>query len=78
MSKIALEKRSKYINRLREIGNMLLKQLRFFLPKYYWKFNQITKLMRALEKAINQKRNSKNKIYSVREPHISCIAKGKA
>jgi IS5 family transposase len=77
-SKIALEKKTEYINRLREIGNILLKQLRFSLSKYYWKLNPITKLMRTLEKAINQKRDSKNKVYSVCEPQISCIAKGKA
>jgi IS5 family transposase len=77
-SKMALEKKTEYINRLREIGNMLLKQLRFSLPKYYWKLNPITKLMGTLEKAISQKRNSKNKIYSICEPHISCIVKGKA
>ena len=28
-------------------------------------------------KAVNQQRNDKNKIYSVHEPHVFCIAKGK-
>ena len=28
-------------------------------------------------KAVNQERKDKNKIYSLHEPHVFCIAKGK-
>ena len=35
-------------------------------------------LGKLVEKALSQTRSSKNKLYSVHEPHVECISKGKA
>jgi IS5 family transposase len=48
------------------------------LPKYCWKLKDVTTLLRNLRKAINQKKDDRNKIYSIHEPQVKCIAKGKA
>ena len=34
-------------------------------------------LLTLVERLLNQKRNDKQKLYSLHEPHVSCIAKGK-
>lgn len=34
--------------------------------------------LEVIEKVLSQTRESKNKIYSIHEPHVECIAKGKA
>ncbi|MGZ3732625.1 MAG: IS5/IS1182 family transposase, partial [Parachlamydiaceae bacterium] len=31
----------------------------------------------SIEKVLSQTRESKNKIYSIHEPHVECISKGK-
>jgi IS5 family transposase len=36
-----------------------------------------SKLIEIMQRVIEQKRDSKNKIYSIHEPEVSCIAKGK-
>jgi IS5 family transposase len=36
-----------------------------------------SKLLLVMKKILEQKKDSKNKIYSVHEPYVSCIAKGK-
>jgi IS5 family transposase len=66
------------IARLRDIGNTLLREFTDKLPKDCWRFEAIQKLVRNLRKAINQRKNDKNKIYSLNEPQVKCIAKGKA
>ena len=35
-------------------------------------------LLSLVERLLNQQRSDKNKLYSLHEPHVSCIAKGKA
>ncbi|MFH1049674.1 MAG: IS5 family transposase [bacterium] len=37
----------------------------------------ISKQLEIMDKILSQKRDSKNKIYSLHEPEVSCIAKGK-
>lgn len=39
---------------------------------------QLQSLMEIGTRIFNQKRHDKNKIYSVHEPHVECISKGKA
>jgi IS5 family transposase len=66
------------VDRLRNIANSLLKSLMNQIPKGYLEMNAIKVLMARLEKVINQKKDDKNKIYSLHEPQVNCIAKGKA
>jgi IS5 family transposase len=75
---ISSEKKANCISRLREIANTLLKELTLKLPKIFWKYKINQGLIRTLRKAINQKKDDKNKIYSIHEPQVKCIAKGKA
>jgi IS5 family transposase len=35
-------------------------------------------VLQIIDKVLEQNRDSKNKIYSIHEPHVTCIAKGKA
>ncbi len=62
--------------KLRTIAGRLLRELKRNLPK------AVQQAMQAhldnMEKAITQKRNDKDKIYSIHKPFTSCIAKGKA
>ena len=39
--------------------------------------DQNAKLLEIMNKILTQRRDSKNKIYSIHEPHVKCIAKGK-
>ena len=38
----------------------------------------IRSLLSVVEQVLNQKKNDSKKIYSIHEPHVECIAKGKA
>jgi IS5 family transposase len=69
-----------------EEKEQLVGKLRGFANKIYRKvFNGISKeaknafadTLDNCKKAINQKKNDKNKIYSLFEPDVKCIAKGK-
>jgi len=40
--------------------------------------NDFAELLERTEKLLNQKRNSKNKLYSMHAPEVECIGKGKA
>lgn len=71
-----IKKARKAIRRLKTIAGRLVRELKRkihpdFFPKH-------AVMIDRCEKVLNQKRNDKNKIYSLHEPHVSCIAKGKA
>ena len=48
------------------------------LPEELIKDLDFQHLGKLVERAMNQTRKSKNKLYSVHEPHVECISKGKA
>ncbi len=65
----------KALKRLRTIARTLLRELRRKLPK---EFSQgIEGDFTFYERVLNQQPKDKNKIYSLHEPHVYCIAKGK-
>jgi IS5 family transposase len=77
-NKTKLIEKDSAISELKDIANYLIDQLEV-------KAHPITKLdpifinsMSNYRKAVNQKKDDKRKIYSIYEPHIACIAKGKA
>ena len=65
----------KAARRLKTISGRLLRELqRKLLPERLKGYEQ---KLAIFEKIINQQRDSKNKIYSIHEPHVYCVAKGK-
>lgn len=76
--KDSMEQRKKTIDALREIANSLLDCLIVKLPETCKKQFAIAFLIYRLGKVINQTKYEKNKIYSIHEPQVQCIAKGKA
>jgi IS5 family transposase len=77
-SKLKDDDTEKYLSRLREIGNYLLKIFTKKLPEYSKEGYLVKSLLFILNKVINQKREDKNKVYSIHEPQTKCIAKGKS
>jgi IS5 family transposase len=71
----SLQKRAKALNRLRKCGNDLLKIVFHGLNDTARKEHD--KTLALCKQAINQKKNDKNKIYSLYEPDVKCICKGK-
>jgi IS5 family transposase len=74
-----VKKRKKAIRalkRLRTIANALIRELRRKLPCYSL-FEQHQSDFLFYEKVLNQKPKDKNKIYSLHEPQVYCMAKGK-
>lgn len=67
--------RDKALRRVKTIANALLRELRRKLPESILKANLAD--LEMYEKAVNQERYDKNKIYSLHEPSVSCICKGK-
>ncbi len=65
----------KAIKRLRTIAGILIRELRRKLSKD--QLNQYEDDFILYEKVIFQKKNDRNKIYSLHEPNVQCIAKGK-
>jgi transposase, IS5 family len=62
--------------KLRTLGKRVVRELEVKLdkerlPHYQTSFSHY-------QKALSQQRNSKDKVYSLHEPHTACIAKGKA
>lgn len=66
---------NKALKRLNTIANLLIRELRRKLNPEDLLANQ--EQLDLWEKAVNQKRNDKNKIYSLHELEVACIAKGK-
>ena len=62
---------------LRRIGINLLKELKFKIKNKLQDFEMFTYLYNNYYKALTQEKDDKNKIYSIFEPQIYCICKGK-
>ena len=62
--------------KLRTIGQRVVRELERKLPTHLQK--QYENEFVNYKKALTQERNSKDKIYSLHEPQVACIAKGKA
>jgi IS5 family transposase len=63
------------IAKIKTIAGRLFRELIRKLSKEAKQQN--AKLLEIMERVLTQKRDSKNKIYSIHEPGVSCIAKGK-
>lgn len=57
------------------IAGRLIRELRRKLPDK--QSGQYIERLEIFEQVLNQKKSDKNKIYSLHEPHVACIAKGK-
>jgi IS5 family transposase len=61
--------------RLKTISGRLLRELQRKLPPE--RLSDYEQKLAIFEKILSQQRDSKNKIYSIHEPHVYCVAKGK-
>ena len=70
------KKVSSAVRRVKTIANALLRELSRKLPasRYEEKKEELCRW----SKAVNQQRTDKDKVYSLHEPEVSCICKGKA
>lgn len=67
-------------------ANKTQKKLKLFLKKVinearsssHLKSEKLNDLIKKSEKVLNQNKKDKNKIYSIHEPNVECIAKGKS
>ena len=69
-------KAKKALKRLRTIARILIRELRRKLPQHYL-FDCYQQDFLLYERVLNQQPKDKNKIYSLHEPQVYCIAKGK-
>ncbi len=69
-------KAKKALKRLRTIAHIQIRELRRALPKHRW-FEQYQKDFLFYERVLSQQPKDKNKIYSLHEPTVYCIGKGK-
>ena len=69
-------KATRALKRLRTIAGALIRELRRKLSKYCL-FERYQKDFLLYERVLSQKPKDKNKIYSLHEPQVYCIAKGK-
>lgn len=67
--------KNRAIRRIKTIANALLAEITRKLPPE--KLQPMSETLALWHKAVNQERKDKNKIYSLHEPHVFCIAKGK-
>lgn len=67
--------RNAAIRRVRTIANILLRELERKLPAEARE--RLASDLDLYAKAVNQERNDKNKVYSLHEPEVLCIGKGK-
>ena len=65
----------KAARRLKTISGRLLRELQRKLPAE--RLQDYEGKLAIFEKVLSQQRDSKNKIYSIHEPHVYCVAKGK-
>ncbi len=87
VSKLALQKSQRYsharqmkrarkeIRRLRTYVGRLIREIK---RKALVIDNELSRLLNIVERVYEQKREDKNKIYSLHAPEVECIAKGKA
>ncbi|MDR1110990.1 MAG: IS5 family transposase [Deltaproteobacteria bacterium] len=69
--------REETLARLRKIASILLKEIEAKLPDNIKSTASFELTYDTYNKVITQKKDDKNKIYSIYEPQIYCIAKGK-
>ncbi len=69
-------KAKKALKRLRTIARILIRELRRELPQHCL-FDYYQQDFLLYEQVLNQQPKDKNKIYSLHEPQVYCIAKGK-
>ena len=69
-------KAKRALKRLRTIARTLIRELRKVLPQHCL-FNCCHRAFLLYEQVLNQQPKDKNKIYSLHEPQVYCIAKGK-
>lgn len=69
------QKARKAIKRFKTIAGVLLREIRRKLPEEELRLKQDR--FAVYERVLSQKRYDKHKIYSLHEPHIYCITKGK-
>jgi IS5 family transposase len=77
-SKQKLEEKNQAIERVKVIANTLLDELSSKVYPETLNDPLFQECMSNYRKAVNQTKNDKNKIYSIFEPHVACIPKGKA
>jgi IS5 family transposase len=73
-----LTEKSNAKDRIKVIANMYLDDLSSKVSLETQNDPLFTDCMSTYRKAVNQAKNDKNKIYSIFEPHVACIPKGKA
>lgn len=64
----------KAARKLKTIAGRLVRELKRKLPRGH----RHAELLQLCERVLAQKRHDKNKVYSLHEPHVYCLAKGKA
>ena len=69
-------KAKRALKRLRTIAGVLIRELRRELPQYCL-FECYQRDFLLYERVLRQQQNDKNKIYSLHEPQVYCVAKGK-
>jgi len=69
-------KAKRALKRLRTIAGILIRELRRELPQYYL-FECYQQDFLLYERILKQHPKDKNKIYSLHEPQVYCVAKGK-
>lgn len=69
------KKAKKAERKLRTIAGRLVREIERKLP--FEVYEQYKGKVKIFEKVLSQKRNSKNKIYSLHEPQVYCVSKGK-
>ena len=87
VSKLALQKSHRYSHarqmkrakrETRRLRTYLGRLMREIKRKALSMDNQLEKLLNLVERVYKQKRDDKNKIYSLHAPEVECIAKGKS
>ena len=87
VSKKALSKQAGYAHaRQMKRARKMTKKLKTYLGRVYRdiqrkaseKDEELTKELELAEKLLNQRKDSKNKLYSIHAPEVECISKGKA
>lgn len=76
-SNVHLKKLGRAKARIKTIAGKLFRVVKSKLPKEIFD-NSYKSIFAIFENKLNQQKNSKDKIYSIHEPHVACIAKGKA
>lgn len=69
------KKARKAVKRLKTIAGRLVRELERKLPANV--LSGMEEMFALFYRGLNQKRGSKNKLYSLHEPHVYCMSKGK-